>query len=414
MTAAADLTPAATDDHRAAVLAGFLGWMLDAFDFFVLTLTLKAVAADFRVGPERIALVVTLTLAMRPIGAVIFGLLADRYGRRRPLMANLVFYSALSVASGLAPNFWTFLVCRLLFGIGMGGEWGVGATLAMEKVPPRLRGVLSGLLQEGYAAGSLLASIAYFTIFPHFGWRPLFWIGGLPALLALYVRSNVKESAAWERTKSADWSTLGRALLGNKQTFAAIAGLMLMMNLASHGTQDLFPTLLRDGFHLSVRMSAVVNGVSNVGAIGGGILVGLLSDRLGRRRAMVLSFVLAIAVVPLWAFAHTLAVLMLGAFLIQFMVQGAWGVIPAHITELSPDNVRGVLPGFAYQCGVAAAGSIVYVEAALQKHYPFKDVMAGSAVAIFALAAVVVGLGPERRGVEFGTPVPSPGMPGEG
>ena len=390
-------------DHRAAVAAGFMGWMLDAFDFFVLTLTLKAVAKDLHVGEDKIALVVSLTLFMRPVGALIFGLLADRYGRRRPLMANLVFYSALSVASGLAPNFGTFLVCRLLFGIGMGGEWGVGATLAMEKVPPRLRGVLSGLLQEGYAAGSLLASVVYFLVFPHFGWRPLFFIGGLPALLALFVRSHVKESATWERSRSADWSHLGGSLLQHWRTFLAIAGLMLMMNLASHGTQDMFPTLLKDGFNLSPHWIAIVNGTSNLGAICGGILVGLLSDRLGRRRAMILSFVLAIAVVPLWAYAHSLAVLMTGAFLIQFMVQGAWGVIPAHITELSPDNVRGFLPGFAYQCGVAVAGYITYAEAALHKHFALADVMAITAVAVFALAAVVIGFGPERRGRTFGT-----------
>ena len=258
-------------DHRAAVAAGFMGWMLDAFDFFVLTLTLKAVAKDLHVGEDKIALVVSLTLFMRPVGALIFGLLADRYGRRRPLMANLVFYSALSVASGLAPNFGTFLVCRLLFGIGMGGEWGVGATLAMEKVPPRLRGVLSGLLQEGYAAGSLLASVVYFLVFPHFGWRPLFFIGGLPALLALFVRSHVKESATWERSRSADWSHLGGSLLQHWRTFLAIAGLMLMMNLASHGTQDMFPTLLKDGFNLSPHWIAIVNGTSNLGAICGGI-----------------------------------------------------------------------------------------------------------------------------------------------
>ncbi len=399
--------PAGESDHGAALLAGFLGWTLDAFDFFVLVLCLPAIAADLHVAKTQVAKAISLTLLMRPVGAVLFGLLADRYGRRRPLMVNLVFYSTLSVLSGFAPNFTAFLACRVLFGVAMGGEWGVGASLAMEKVPPRLRGLLSGLLQEGYAAGNLLASVAFFLVVPHLGphvgWRALFWIGGLPALLALFVRSHVSESGVWERTRARDWSHLFDALAQHWRVFVSIAVLMLMMNLASHGTQDMFPTLLKDSFHLSQQMTAVVNGISSVGAICGGVVVGLLSDRLGRRRAMAGAFVLAIAVVPLWAYAHTLGALMAGAFLIQFMVQGAWGVIPAHITELSPDNVRGFLPGFAYQCGVAVAGGVTYLEASLQARYKLTDVMAGFAVVIFAVAAVVVGLGRERRGRAFGT-----------
>src|SRR6266545_4837392 len=194
-----------SNDHRAALLAGFLGWTLDAFDFFLVVVTLTAIAKEFHRTDKEIALSIALTLGFRPVGAFIFGLLADRYGRRLPLMLDLVFYSVVEVLSGLAPNYATFMVLRALFGIGMGGEWGVGASLAMEKVPPRLRGVLSGLLQEGYAAGYLLAAICYFFLFQHWGWRPLFMLGGLPALLAIFVRMRVKESEVWETARPADW-----------------------------------------------------------------------------------------------------------------------------------------------------------------------------------------------------------------
>ena len=388
-----------------AVLAGFLGWTLDAFDFFLVTLCLPAIAKTFHVEKKQIALTIALTLAMRPVGAFIFGLLADRYGRRKPLMINLVFYSALSIASGFAPTFAWFVVFRVLFGIGMGGEWGVGASLAMEKVPPKWRGILSGLLQEGYAVGSLLASGAYFFIFPHYGWRPLFVIGGAPAILALFIRFRVKESDVWTKSKSESWSNLGVAIASHWRLFLGLTLLMWMMNLASHGTQDMFPTLLEDKWHFAAAGKAGVNAISMVGAIFGGVAVGLASDKIGRRRAMVLSFVFAILSIPLWAYAPSLPLLIVGAFTIQFFVQGAWGVIPAHLTELSPDSVRGFLPGFAYQCGVLLAGSISYVQEALKPHMSLQNAMALTALVVFVPAAFVVGLGRERRAVVFGNDV---------
>jgi SHS family lactate transporter-like MFS transporter len=314
-----------------------------------------------------------------------------------------VFYSSLSILSGFAPNFLTFLICRMLFGIGMGGEWGVGATLAMEKVSPKYRGLLSGLLQEGYATGYLLAAGAYFFVFPHWGWRPLFLIGGAPAVLAFFVRSNVTESEVWEKSKSENWGALGKAILSHWRVFLTILLLMFMMNLASHGTQDMFPTLLKNQFHFSPKKTAVITAISSVGAIFGGVAVGMISDRIGRRKAMVGSFILAIFVIPLWAYAPTTILLALGAFLIQFFVQGAWGVIPAHITELSPDSVRGFLPGFAYQCAVAVAGSIGYLQSALKAHLSLVNAMATTALIVFAAAAVVIGTSRERRGVVFGT-----------
>jgi SHS family lactate transporter-like MFS transporter len=395
-------TETTTGDYVNALIASFLGWTLDAFDFFVLVMALPAIAKDFHTEVRAIAGTIAVTLAFRPIGALIFGLLADRYGRRVPLMINLVFYSVIEVFSGLATNFTTFLILRALFGIGMGGEWGVGASLVMEKVPRRWRGMLSGLLQEGYAVGYLLAACCYFTVFPKWGWRPMFFIGGLPAVLALFVRYRVKESAVWQRTRHENWSGLGRAILSQWKLFLYLTALMMMMNFSSHGTQDMYPTFLKEQRGFTPKQVAVLAIIYNVGALLGGLLFGRLSDRFGRRRCMSVALLLAMAVIPLWAYAPTVPSLACGAFLMQFMVQGAWGIIPAHISELSPDNVRGFLPGFAYQCGVLLAGSVAYLEAVFASHLNYASAMAGTAVTIFVLAVVVIGVGPEQRGVSFG------------
>jgi SHS family lactate transporter-like MFS transporter len=394
---------ASKDGHGAAVFAGFLGWTLDAFDFFLVVLCLTAIAQEFHRSDKEIAFSITLTLAFRPVGAFIFGLLADRYGRRIPLMLDLVFYSMVEVATGFAHSFTVFLVLRALFGIGMGGEWGVGASLAMEKVPPKLRGLLSGLLQQGYALGYLLAAGCFFFVFPRWGWRPMFFIGGLPALLGLFVRFKVKESEVWQKTRHSSWGNLGREIVSHWKLFFYLTLLMMMMNFASHGTQDMFPTFLQRFWHMKPPQRAVITAISMVGAIIGGTLVGSLSDRFGRRRAMITSLICAIAVVPLWAYAPSVTLLIVGAFLIQFMVQGAWGIIPAHLSELSPDSVRGFLPGFAYQCGVLLAGFVAYIEATLAEHTSYANAMALTAFVVFTLAAIVVALGPEHKGIQFGS-----------
>ena len=388
-------------DHGAALTAGFLGWTLDAFDFFLVTLCLTAIGKEFHKPDSAIALSITATLAFRPVGAFLFGLMADRYGRRLPLMIDLVFYSIVEVFTGLAPNYTTFVVLRALFGIGMGGEWGVGASLAMEKVPPRLRGVLSGLLQEGYAAGNLLAAVAYFLVFPRWGWRPLFFLGGLPALLALFVRFRVKESEVWQKSREESWSGLGRAIASHWKLFVYLTLLMTMMNFTSHSTQDMYPTFLERQWHFGPAQRSLFTAISMIGAILGGVVVGLLSDRYGRRRAIVGALVGGIAMVPLWAYAPSAALLALGAFLIQFMVQGAWGVIPAHLSELSPNSVRGFLPGFAYQCGVLVASSVVYIEAVFARTMTYATAMALTAVTVFVLAAIAAAAGKERKGHVF-------------
>jgi SHS family lactate transporter-like MFS transporter len=392
-------------DQNATVAAGFLGWTLDAFDFFLVVMTLTAIAKDFGKSDAAIALSITLTLAFRPVGAFFFGLLADRYGRRIPLMIDLVFFSIVEVLTGLAQNYTTFLILRALFGIGMGAEWGVGASLVMEKVPPRLRGLTSGLLQQGYAAGYLLAALCYLLVFPHWGWRPLFFIGGLPALLALFVRARVQESDVWRQTRHETWSHLGRAITSHWKLFLYITLLMAMMNMVSHGTQDMYPTFLERDWAFGPRTRAALTAFSQVGALVGGVLLGLYSDRLGRRRTIGIALAGALAMIPLWAFAPATPLLWLGAFMMQFFVQGAWGVIPAHINELAPDGVRGFLPGFAYQCGVALASQIPHVQALFAARASYAQTMALSAGLVFIAGAAVALAGPERRGVPFGTSV---------
>lgn len=393
---------AAPRGHRSAVFASFLGWTLDAFDFFLVVFALTAIAKEFNKTDAEIALTITVTLAFRPIGAFIFGLIADRYGRKLPLMIDLVFFSIVEVASGLAPNYMTFLILRALFGIGMGGEWGVGASLAMEKAPKGRRGILSGLLQEGYATGYLLAAIVYFFVFPRWGWRPMFFIGGLPALLALFVRFRVEESEVWQRTKHKDWRSLFRGITSHWKLFLYLTLLMAGMGFVSHGTQDMYPTFLQRDWGFSPQKRAALTAFSMVGAIIGGIAFGYLSDRIGRRRAIVIALVLAILLIPLWAFSRSLTGLVIGAFAMQFMVQGAWGVIPAHITELSPDSVRGFLPGFAYQCGILIASSVVYLQALLAARTSYAQSMAVVAVTVFSGAAIIAWTGREKHAVEFG------------
>ncbi|MEO8852674.1 MAG: MFS transporter [Ginsengibacter sp.] len=388
-------------NQRNAVLAGFLGWTLDAFDFFILTFVLATVAKDFNKSIPEMALTLTASLLMRPVGAFIFGLMADRYGRKKPLMINIIFFSIIEILSGLAPTYTTFLVLRLLYGIGMGGEWGVGASLVMESVPSKRRGLISGLLQEGYAFGFLLAAAVYYFVFPHFGWRAMFFIGGLPALLTLFIRSKIKETAAWKATKTHDWKEYGTAVKKNWKLFLYLVLLMSAMNLISHGTQDLYPTFLQQQRHFSPHKTAIITMISMVGAIFGGLLFGHLSDSWGRKKMMATAVILAIVIIPLWLLANGSFLIALGAFGMQFMVQGAWGIIPAHINELSPGTLRGFFPGFAYQIGVLIASTIVYLEAVLAQYVSYSTSMEILAGSVLVLASIVILAGPEAKGINF-------------
>jgi MFS transporter, SHS family, lactate transporter len=391
-----------TSAQRNVVIASFLGWTLDAFDFFLLVFVLKDIAQEFDTDIENVTIAILLTLAMRPIGAYLFGRAADRWGRRPTLMVDVLLYSVIEFACGFAPNLTVLLILRALYGIAMGGEWGVGASLTMESIPPHARGFVSGLLQSGYPTGYLAASVVYGLLFPIIGWRGMFMIGVLPALLVLYIRRNVPESPSWSPTTQSGTISILKShwRLG---LYAVV--LMTAFNFLSHGTQDLYPTFLQVQHALSPHMVGIVAVIYNIGAILGGIVCGSLSEQIGRRRTIVIAALLCLPVLPLWAFSGGTAMLALGAFLMQFMVQGAWGVIPAHLNELSPDDARGTFPGFVYQLGNLLASANATIQAAIAVHFDNNYGLALALVAgIVAITiAVLTSLGVEAKGVAFGT-----------
>jgi SHS family lactate transporter-like MFS transporter len=384
-----------------AVLAGFLGWTLDAFDFFVVTFLFDTLAHQFGVTKKEIVLTTTATLAMRPVGALVFGLLADRYGRRIPLMANVIYFSVIELLCGFAPNYRTFLVLRALFGIGMGGEWGVGASLAMEAAPKRLRGILSGLLQSGYPIGNLLAALAAKTILPRWGWQPVFWVGALPALLALYIRTKVPESAAWKENRAATtWEVL-RSAGKEWKRFAYLVVLMTFMMFLSHGTQDLYPDFLKEAHKVTDGLRANMVIISNIGAVIGAVIFGQLSQASGRRKGMLAALLLALLVIPLWAYGVTLPVLIAGGFLMQAGVQGAWGVIPVHLNELSAAAARGLMPGLAYQLGILIASPTNSIQYALYGHFGYQKALAGFEVCTILVLGLLLWRGIEAHNKDF-------------
>lgn len=384
-----------------AVTAGFLGWTMDAFDFFVVVFLVDTLAARFGVTKKDIVWSITATLAMRPVGAVIFGLLADRYGRRIPLMANLIFFSTVEVLCGFAPNYGTFLVLRALFGIGMGGEWGVGASLAMESAPRRWRGLLSGVLQSGYSIGYLLAAVAARLVLPAWGWQAMFWLGGVPALLALYVRWHVPESEAWKQHRAADWGAIGRSVRAFAPRLVYLVALMTMMMFLSHGTQDLYPDFLKIEHGIPAKTVAEVAILYNIGAVLGAVCFGHLSERIGRRYSMVGALALSLCVLPFWAFGGSLAVLAAAAFFMQMGVQGAWGIIPAHLNELAPHETRGLVPGLAYQLGILFASPVNSIEYALRDRIGYGWALAAFETGTILVLATLLLAGTEHRGRHF-------------
>jgi len=399
----------AASGHRAAVIAGFSGWFLDAFDFFLVTFCLTAIARDFHKSDAQTALVIAMTLAFRPVGGFVFGLMADHYGRRLPLMSNMGFFAAAEILTGLAPTYTALLAVRALFGVVMGGQWGAGVSLAMEKAPANKRGMLSGLLQQGYAAGNVAAAICYFLLYPHVGWRPLFFIGSAPAiLLVLFIQYQVQESEVWQenRPRRMNFVEHSRNIASHWKLFFYLLFFMTMMLFAAHCTLDLYPTFLQREWHFGPVRRSAVTAFSATGAILGGIVVGHLSDRWGRRLTIIAAFTMGTLLIPIWAYAPNQVLLIAGAFLMQFMVQGAWGVIPAHLAELSPSSVRAFLPGFAYQSAGSIASSAVYIEAAYAQRTSYATAMALMALGVFVFAAVMAALGRERRGHNLGAAGP--------
>jgi SHS family lactate transporter-like MFS transporter len=396
-------------DQRNAFLAAFLGWTMDAFDYFIVVLVYAEIAKDFGVSLERMAFLTTVTLLMRPVGALIFGIWADRAGRRVPLMVDVVFYSVIGFVCAFAPNFTVLLVLRLLYGIGMGGEWGLGAALAMEKIPAHRRGFFSGVLQEGYSTGYLLAALAYLLVHSVLGlsWRWLFALSIIPALISLLIRSRVRESEVWQTARERVTQVGFRQILLNKVVLRRFGYLVLLMtafNWMSHGTQDIYPTFLKAGIGLSATTATWIAVIYNIGAIIGGPVAGALSQRFGRRRLIVLCAILGLPIVPIFAYSQTAGLLCVGAFFMQVVVQGAWGVIPAHLTELSPDEIRGFYPGVTYQLGNCLAAFNLPIQEALAKSHGYPFALAATIVPVLIAVAVLTSLGRENRGVEFGTP----------
>lgn len=393
--------PAGKTGARHALLAGFLGWTLDAFDFFVLVFLIDTLSHQFGVSKREIVFTTTATLAMRPVGALIFGLLADRFGRRVPLMANVIFFSVIELLCGFAPSYGVFLALRALFGIGMGGEWGVGASLAMEAAPPKWRGVLSGILQSGYAAGYLLAALAARFVLPTLGWRWMFWLGALPALLALYIRAKVPESAAWKQHRAASTGQVLRIVLRNGKRFAYLVVLMTFMMFLAHGAMDLYPDFLQEVHHASGAAKANIAVLYNLGAVAGAIVFGQLSQSIGRRLSMAASLALCLLVIPVWAFGGSLLAVTVGSILMQAGVQGAWGVIPVHLNELAADAVRGLMPGMAYQCGVLLASPTNSLQFALRERFGYHWALAGFEIVTIVSLALLLWIGSEDHGRSF-------------
>ena len=393
--------------QRNTFLASLFGWSLDAFDFFILVLCVSAISTEFHAKVSEVAEAIFITLAMRPIGAFAFGFFADRYGRRPALLANIFCYSIFEFASAFAPSLRAFLVIRGLFGLAMGGEWGVGAALAFETLPTEGRGFFSGLLQEGYVIGYLLASLCYGILFRFIGWRGMFVLGALPAIPVIYlIVTRVQESPAWRQGRVARDTELhlGRDIRTYLASFLFLVLLMFAFNSFSHGTQDLYPTFLEKNHAFSSGTVGLIGVIYNVGALVGGIVFGAWSERVGRRRAIVVAAILSVPAIPLWAYGHSVAMLALGGFVMQFMVQGAWGVIPAHLNEVSPPAVRATFPGFAYQLGnlLASRNSVIQARMAEQHYFGnYAPVLMWTVLIVAALVTVVAAAGKEARGADL-------------
>ncbi|MCW2984258.1 MAG: transporter, sialate:H+ symporter family protein, partial [Conexibacter sp.] len=410
-----------TRDQRNAFLAAWLGWAMDAFDYFLLVFVISEVAADFGTTKTHVAVATTLTLAARPIGAALFGYWADRKGRRMPLLVDVLFYSVVEFATGFSTSLTMLLALRFLYGIGMGGEWGLGASLAMEKIPPEKRGFWSGVLQQGYPVGYLFAAVAFFVVEPIGGWRALFMVGAIPALLAAFIRMRVGESEAWAATKARERETrVGwRDVMLRPQVLKRFGYLVLLMgafNFMSHGTQDFFPTLLQDDFGAGHTTTVVVAIIYNIGAIVGGAYFGAMSQSFGRKKTIILCSLCALPIVPLFAFAPSLGLITAGAFLMQLFVQGAWGVIPAHLSELSPDEVRGFYPGVTYQLGNVLAAANLPLQTWIASKHGGGTALAVVIAPVLIITALLTSLGSEARGIRFGgaegTEAPDPDREG--
>jgi MFS transporter, SHS family, lactate transporter len=385
-----------------AVASGILGWILDAYFFFILIFLIGPLAAKFRVSESAIVWSISVTLATRPLGALVLGALADRFGRKIPLMACVVFFSVVSIATPFAPSYHAFLLLRALYGVGMGGYWGIGASLVMESSRAQSRGLYSGILQAGYSGGYLLAATAMRAAVPRFGWAAAFLLGALPAILVVLLAAPAAEPRAWHSHRARDWGAGIRTLLRHKGVFLYLVLLMTVITCYSHGSQDLYPDFLRSARGLSTPMVSNLAILYNIGAILGAIVIGQLSQKIGRRWSMIAAMALALAALPAWAFGHSLATLAAGAFAMQFGVQGVFGVIPAHLNELSPPSARSLFPGLVYQLGMLIGAPSVGLEFALRQRIGYGGALAAFEMAAIAVLALVCLFGPENKGRDLG------------
>ncbi|HKN27244.1 MAG TPA: MFS transporter [Roseiarcus sp.] len=395
-----------TTEQKRTILAAYLGWMLDAFDFFLLTFLLKDIAKEFGVGVPAVAYALFLTLAMRFVGAFIFGRIGDKWGRKPALMLDIACYSVIGALAAFSPNLTVFLVLRALFGIAMGGEWGLGSSLAMESIPPQARGTVSGILQCGYPSGFLLAAIVYGLLYGRqfgdftFGWRAMFLLSVLPAFVVLFIRSAVPESPAFEASKSHKKPHLWATISEHKGLVIYMVVLMMCFNLFSHGTQDLYPTFLQKQHNFDPATVSWITIVANLGAIVGGLTFGHVSEKIGRVNAITVAAAIALPTLPLWAYSSTPVMLALGAFIMQIAVQGAWGVVPAHLNEMSPAAARATIPAFVYQAGNFLASYNGPFQAKIAEanggNYAFALALVGGVVAVAMI--VVIRFSPEKRG----------------
>lgn len=403
----APATQQETKGWQLAVSSGILGWVLDAFDFFVVVFLFDTLAAHFHTQKWSVVYTLTLTLAMRPLGALVFGAMADRFGRKRPLMICVLYFSLITVLTGLAPSFTVFVIMRALYGFGMGGYWGIGASYAMESSPLRLRGFLSGLLQSGYSIGYLLAAVAMQTVAPSLGWRSVFFIGAPVAVLVVVLTWLAPESKAWQQQREPSIKKIFATVLQDSGIFFYLLLLMATLLCLSHGTQDLYPDFLKSipalagRTVLGMKMLYGIPILYNLAAIAGAVIFGQMSERIGRRYAVMLALTVCLLSIPSWAFGATLLALVLGSCFMQMGVQGAFGVIPAHINELSPDAVRGLFPGLVYQLGFLLASPATAVELMLRDHLGYRWALTTFEVCVTIALLIIFWLGPEARGRSF-------------
>lgn len=399
-----------SSQQRNVAIASFLSWTLDAFDFFILVFLLSDIAAAFHVGMEQVTLAILLTLAVRPIGALLFGRAAEKYGRRPILMVNILFFSIFELLSAAAPSLTTFLVLRVLYGVAMGGIWGVASSLAMETIPDRSRGLMSGIFQAGYPFGYLLAAVVYGSLFELVGWRGMFVIGAIPIVLLPFIYFKVPESPVWLAARERKESTaLLPVLKSHWKLCIYLVLLMAAFNFFSHGTQDMYPAFLKIQHGFDPKTVSIIAISYNIASIIGGVFFGVLSEKIGRKKAIIIAAALALPVIPLWAFSGGSLMLGIGAFLMQFMVQGAWGVIPTYLNELVPANTRAVLPGFVYQLGNLIASVNATLQATIAEshgqNYGLAMVIIAGSVAVVII--VLISFGRDTQGASLGRKISS-------